>query len=189
MRTAWLVRHAPTADNAAGVVMGSRDPAALPAALETARAIGADPPWGGPPDLIVSSPAKRALATARALGAGVEPVADPRLLERNFGEWEGRKKAELREKFPQGLTPDGAIDLRFLPPEGEPLPQLMKRVADALRDVVAAEPHDGTAVVVSHTGTLRAALVLLGIEDLDVAAAHTIGHLEPLKADLGPSRR
>src|SRR5690606_21892304 len=53
--------------------------------------------------VVVSSPLQRAAETARIIGARlgvVEPVTDPRLIERDYGVAEGLPVAEAHERWP-----------------------------------------------------------------------------------------
>lgn len=56
-----------------------------------------------PFDAIYSSPLKRALETTRRVNAhhSKEVIADPRLMEADFGQWEGKTKAEIMQLYPE----------------------------------------------------------------------------------------
>jgi alpha-ribazole phosphatase len=174
MATLWLVRHAATADNLGGTVMGRRDPEPLPEGLEAAAALRLRP------TAVVTSPARRALRTAEALApAGVHVRIDERWRERDLGAWEGQRKSELPAA---ALTATGAIRLEASPPGGEPFDAFEARVRAALDDVP-----DG-AVVVAHNGSLRLARYVLGTP-LAEASAAAFAHVEPLRvsrASAGP---
>src|ERR1051326_2225724 len=85
-----LIRHMPTAWNAAGRLQGGED---VPVDSATA------PKWQIPPELAHfrwwTSPLRRARDTARLLGIP-EPVIEPRLSEMHWGKWEGKTLTELR---------------------------------------------------------------------------------------------
>jgi broad specificity phosphatase PhoE len=170
----WLVRHAPTRDNEAGVLMGSRDPGATAAGLAAAAGLLRDVAFAS----AFSSDARRAQDTARAIAPGVPLHVDGRLRERSFGAWEGRPRAALQAAQPDAFTAAGAVRLDADPPGGESLSALLARVHAALTDVLAA---GGPALLVAHNGSLRAALVLLGVHDLAAAASLSLAHLEPLR--------
>lgn len=115
------------------------------------------------PDItrILSSPLSRCLRLARAIGAARDlPVTpDPRLIEMDFGTWEGR---------PWSAIPRPEIDawrddfLAARPHGGESVQALAARVADAL-----AEAATGTVpvLIVTHAGVIKAALAAQGIPD------------------------
>ena len=93
-----LIRHAPTAWNAEGRVLGQADP---PLSAEGAGRVAR---WRLPADLRAlaaegalgwaTSPLRRAVETARALGA-VDPVVEPRLAEQDWGDWTGQARATV----------------------------------------------------------------------------------------------
>jgi probable phosphoglycerate mutase len=180
-RVLWLVRHAPTRDNVDGVIMGQRDPEAILAGLD-----GADRLLEGIAfEQIVSSDARRAQATARAIAAGRPLRLDERLRERSFGDWEGRPKTELRAAHPEVLTTTGAVRLDAEIPGLEPVAAMFARVHAALADLAGIA---GPVLVVGHNGSLRAAMVLLGVSDLETAASTSLAHLRPVQADLARLR-
>ncbi len=177
----WLVRHAPTRDNLDGVVMGQRDVAPTSYGLTAAEGLAGGETFAH----AVSSDARRALETARAIAPGAELRLDERLRERCFGEWEGRDKRELRAAHPGAFTAGGAIRLDADAPGSEPLHALLARVHGALSDLAAS---DGPVLVVAHNGSLRAALVLLGKTDLAAATTMSVDYLSPVVADLARLR-
>jgi probable phosphoglycerate mutase len=106
-------------------------------------------------DAVYSSELTRAWLTAAPFAArlGLEIVADTRLRERSFGVFEGLTLDEIAARHPEGFrrwrerNPAWAID------GGESGQQLVDRVLDALRDIVAR--HRGqTVAVVTHGGVL-----------------------------------
>src|SRR4051794_24771780 len=115
MARLWLMRHAPTADNAAGVVMGAADPEALPDGLAEAAEVGRTLA-GLTFTRVISSPQLRAVATARALFPDADLAVDGRLRERDLGDWQGLAKEAIPA---QALTPTRSIDLRAVVPGGE----------------------------------------------------------------------
>jgi len=115
-------------------------------------------------DLVLSSPLRRALETAKpsAEGSGLEPKTDERLRELDFGDWEGKTLAEIRETNPEmvRLFEDSA-EHGF--PSGEPLQEGARRVTEVFADL--RRSHAGlTVLVVAHNTLLRLGLCrLLGI--------------------------
>lgn len=177
----WLVRHAPTRDNLDGVIMGQRDPEAIIDALDLAAGMRAGVSFKH----VVSSDSRRAQATARALAPDAPLRLDARLRERSLGPWEGRTKAELLAAHPGSLADAGAVRLDAEVPGCEPLAALLARVHGALADLRDLR---GPVLVVGHNGSLRAALVLLGVADLASVAATSLQHLHPIEADLARLR-
>jgi alpha-ribazole phosphatase len=74
---------------------------------------------------------------------------DDRLWEQDFGTWEDRPYADLPDLGP--LSPEELAGHR--PPEGESFADLCARAGPALAGC-------GSATVVAHAGTVRAALAL-----------------------------
>ena len=116
-------------------------------------------------DLVLSSPLKRALLTARpaAEALGLEPEADERLRELDFGEWEGKTLAEIRDQDPESVERfEESAEHGF--PGGEPLREGADRVLAVFADLRGS--HAGrTVLVVAHNTLLRLALCrMLGIE-------------------------
>ncbi len=103
------------------------------------------------PQVIHTSPLQRCRLPAEALGRLLDiPVrTDPRLIELNFGDWDGSDWDALPR---QALDRWAADPSGFAPPGGESGQALIERVAQACRDLL----HDGAAAaVVSHGGPLR----------------------------------
>lgn len=117
------------------------------------------------PDLILCSPLKRARVTAHpaAEACGMEPAIDERLRELDFGEWEGKTFAEIREETPDlaELFQESA-EQGF--PDGEPLSEGAERILGVFADL--GRSHGGkTVLIVAHNTLLRLALCrMLGIE-------------------------
>ncbi len=175
------MRHAPTRDNFTGLVMGQRDVAPTSYGLSAAAGLAGDVTFTH----AVSSDARRAQETARAIAPGAPLRLDERLRERCFGEWEGRDKRELRAVHPAAFTSAGAIRLDSDPPGAEGLAALLDRVHAALSELASAE---GPVLVVAHNGSLRAALLLLGEADLAAATTMSLDYLSPVVADLATLR-
>jgi alpha-ribazole phosphatase len=156
-----LLRHPRVV--AEGLVYGRTDPPLGPsAAQEIAAACARARALRLTPDVVRCSPSPRALALAEALAAalGVAHAPDPRLLELDFGAWEGLRWDALdrAESDPWAEDP-----WHLAPPGGESFGDLTARVADVL-----AEAPEG-AVLVTHAGVVRAARMLR--EGIDFAAA------------------
>ncbi|MFC5000255.1 bifunctional RNase H/acid phosphatase [Dactylosporangium cerinum] len=113
------------------------------------------------PDLAVavSSPLRRCLDTAAALGTvfgDVETVVEPDLVECDFGEWDGMTFAEVRAAYPNELDRWLASPL-VAPPGGESLQQVTIRVRRALRRL--QQQYAGRQIaVVSHVTPIKSLL-------------------------------
>ena len=131
------------------------------------------------PDRIWSSPSARCLSVAEALGSrlGVRAVPEARLLELDFGAWEGL----AWERVPRDALDSWAADpLGFRPPGGESGAELVGRVSDFARMLAdQARP----CAVVSHGGPLRLLPALLRGDPVDLLAnPPALGALQVLRA-------
>jgi probable phosphoglycerate mutase len=141
---------------------------------EQAEAVGAalrDRPFA----LVLTSPLGRALETCRLAGFGDRAVKRDDLMEWDYGVYEGRTTAEVREERPGWtLWRDGV-------PEGETVEQVGERVDRMLDDL---RPLDGDALLFAHGHVLRVlAARWLGLDPgagrlfaLDPATMSTLGY-------------
>ena len=113
-----------------------------------------DPAWFG--FECVTSPLKRAVETASALGLTVDRM-DQRLVEMDWGEFEGAVLSELRDRHGAGFAANEARGLDFRPSRGESPREVMTRIAD-LFVCWGRDPRD--RIVVTHKGVRRAMLAL-----------------------------
>jgi broad specificity phosphatase PhoE len=167
-----LLRHGPTAWNAAGRVQGHTDIALSDEGLAKMAALRL--PFA--PTHIYASPMLRARQTAQALDLQ-NPVLDARLMEQNWGAWEGLTRQEILDRhgadaFVKAGSEQGEA---FHPGGGESTGELHARVASFLAD---AARQDGNAVAVAHLGVLRAAYTLATGWDMSA----------PMPADLDVSK-
>ena len=143
----YLVRHT-TVAVAAGLCYG-RTEVCLADSFEqdSAQVVAGLPDF----DRIYTSPSERCLRLAERL-EGPAPESDSRLLELDFGEWEGHRWDDLDGPELRAWGND-YVDTPC--PGGESYAQLAERAAQWQRDVPVIE---GRIAVVSHGGTLRALL-------------------------------
>jgi broad specificity phosphatase PhoE len=148
MRRLLLVRHAPTAATRAAAF--PLDEELDERALEQAAGLAAVVPSRGD---VLSSPARRCVQTATA--AGLEATPEPRIAECDFGSWAGRSLADVHTDDPDGAR-SWMTDPQAAPHGGESLAGFCARVR-AWLDEQAAQ--DGPAVVITHGGVVKAAVV------------------------------
>jgi len=149
-----LIRHAPTTWNAEGRLQGRRDTAISPegeAALAGWKAPAALAPFDW-----VASPLGRCMRTARAL-VGRPVRADARLIEMDWGEWEGRTRAELTATLGTDFAENETRGLDFTPPAGESPRMVQRRLEPFLAEIAAS---GRPTVAVTHRGVIRAAVAL-----------------------------
>ncbi len=152
--TLLLVRHGSTP--LSGLRYSGRgDPQLSEEGQAQARAVAARLARPGGPAVVVSSPLRRAYATATAIGiaAGVEVAIDHDLVETDFGRWDGLTFAEVREGWP---TEHAAwlTDSAVAPPGGESVAQVARRVRKVRDRLLAAYPGQ-TIAVVSHVTPIK----------------------------------
>src|ERR1700742_4808977 len=92
------LRHGPTQWNAEGRVQGHTDIPLSPEGLARMRGLTPPPPFHQA--RLYCSPLSRACQTAEAMGLST-PILDARLMEQNWGRWEGMRRADI-------LAQDGA---------------------------------------------------------------------------------
>ncbi|WP_300332639.1 alpha-ribazole phosphatase family protein [Accumulibacter sp.] len=139
----FLIRH-PRPLHGAGLCYGQLDLAAedpAPVARRLRPLLPADA-------VLCASPLLRCRRLAEALHA--QPQFDQRLMEINFGEWEGQAWDAVERRL---LDLWAADPLHFTPPGGESAACLQARAVGAVAEMRAAR-----SIVVSHAGVIRALL-------------------------------
>ncbi|GAB2177657.1 histidine phosphatase family protein [Dongia sp. agr-C8] len=149
------IRHAPTEWNAARRLQGRTDVALGADGIAAAKAWRPDPGWTA--HRVLASPLKRAQETARLLFPGREIALDPRLMEMDFGTWEGRSLTELRATPGAAAAERESLGLDFSAPGGETPRQVQARLQPLLSEIAAAGV---PTVIVTHKAVLRALLSL-----------------------------
>jgi len=143
-----VVRHGQSTWNADGRWQGQADPPLSELGVAQAEAAAGSVETV---DAIWASDLERARHTAAILATPhrLDVVAEPRLREREAGEWTGLTRAEIDEQYP------GALAERRRPPGFEADDVLVVRALAALRDLAAALA-GGTAIAVTHGGVILA---------------------------------
>ena len=149
------IRHAPTAWNDAGRIQGQTD---VPLSGDGRRALARRRlPERFGSYRVHSSPLARAVETAALLGLEA-PLLDRRLMEMDWGEWEGRTRASVTAADPGGVARNEARGPDFRPPGGESPREVQARIIDWARSAaVLSPPH---VVAVTHKGVVKALMGL-----------------------------
>ncbi|MER7851323.1 histidine phosphatase family protein [Streptomyces bacillaris] len=160
MPTLILVRHGRSTANTAGVLAGrtpgvlldergTEQAAALPARLAALRLAVA-----------VSSPLERCHQTLRPLleaRPGLAVHTEERISECDYGDWSGRKLAELSDEPLMSVVQQHPSAAAF--PGGESMRVMQARAVDAVRDwndrVAAEHGEDATYVMCSHGDIIK----------------------------------
>jgi alpha-ribazole phosphatase len=161
----WLVRHA-AVDGLEGTIHSSDAPADLRdrdhfQALRKALPANA---------ACYASPARRTIETAQALG--LDPVPIMEFAEQDFGDWTGRRHDDLEAGGDEGYAQFWENPALSRPPRGESFQDQVARVRKGLSKIAP-----GSAILVIHSGTIRAALCIA----LDIAPESALRFvIEPL---------
>jgi broad specificity phosphatase PhoE len=140
----WLVRHGETEWTATGQHTSRTDVQLTATGREQATSVGGVLS-GRSFRLVLSSPMSRAVDTCRLAGYGDRVETDDDLKEWDYGEFEGRTTAEIREERPGWTVWAGS-------PGGEPVGEVAARARRAIERATAA---GGDAVLFSHGHFLR----------------------------------
>ncbi|MGC5011969.1 histidine phosphatase family protein [Streptosporangium sp. DT93] len=152
----YLLRHGETPFSVERRFSGLGDPELTPngvAQAEAAAAKLAGEPYGL--QVIVSSPLRRARATAEAVAAktGLDVVVEEGLRETDFGDWEGHTFTEIQRRWPDELSA-WLADPSAAPPGGESFGVAARRV-EATRDLLIERYEGKTVLVVSHVTPIK----------------------------------
>jgi broad specificity phosphatase PhoE len=174
--TVYLARHGESDWNAANRFQGHSDRPLTARGRLQAEALAAELAEIATLAAIYSSPLRRALDTAAAVGAvtGLEPVALEGLREVDVGSWAGLSRSEVARRFPIELRRwlDGGEGWQ----DGESYEEMSSRVLSTLFSL--AEAHPGEEVlVVSHGGPIRA--IQAAAAGLDVHSYRKLHRVEP----------
>jgi broad specificity phosphatase PhoE len=140
----WLVRHGETEWTATGQHTSTTDVPLTEAGREQATFV-AGVLAGRPFATVLSSPMSRALDTCRFAGYGNVAETDDDLKEWDYGKYEGKTTAEIREARPGWTVWAGS-------PGGEPLEHVGARARRVIERATAA---GGDAALFSHGHFLR----------------------------------
>ena len=145
-----LIRHGPTAYSKTRRLQGLRD---VPLSEQgRIRVQNYDIPSELQGFTWITSPLVRASKTARMLTA--DPVdTDSRLIEMDWGSWDGRTVDDLRTELGQAMRENEDRGLDFRPAHGESPREVMHRVRPLLAEIGRSGRN---TVAVTHKGVIRA---------------------------------
>jgi broad specificity phosphatase PhoE len=149
-----FVRHGETPPNRDGLLLGRADPALTERGRSQAKDLALALAGRGVIS-VLTSPLRRARDTASPIAAecGVPVEVDERLIEIDYGEWEGQPFASLDAD----LVARWRRDPELAPPGGESLVVVAGRVA-AFCDEWLGNEVEGVIVAVSHVSPIKAAV-------------------------------
>lgn len=154
----YLFRHGQTHDNLNRIFSGWRDSKLTGEGVRQAEVLR-DKLRGKDIDLCIVSPLVRAIDTAKIALANHKDVVfeiDERVIERNYGELQGKSKEKLME-----ISPELAIKYRrsydFPPPKGESMKMVEKRAFHFCDELVERVCKNNINVAIScHGNSMRA---------------------------------
>lgn len=146
-----FARHGETEANRRRLALGRADPPLTEHGAEQASAL-ADRLESLGIDAVYTSPLLRARETAApiAAAAGVDIAVDDRLVELDYGEWDGKSFPDL----PPGELRRWRNDPTFAPPGGESLRTVTARISGFCLEVLEGP----TVVAVSHVSPIKCAV-------------------------------
>ena len=153
--TLALLRHGETIWTRDKRVQGRTD---VPLSESGYRALSAcrlPPPWAAVQQ-VLTSPLARCRQTATALGL-TKAAVEPRLVEMDWGQWEGRRLADLRAELGSQMADNEARGFDFQPAGGESPRMVLARIRPWLRQQARA---GSATVAISHRGVIRVIFAL-----------------------------
>jgi len=177
----YLIRHTKT-DTLKGLCYGQSDVALADSFLKEAHQLQQKLPCLKSDRLVFSSPLTRCVKLAERLCDNV--ITDARLLELDFGDWEGSRFDEIDVAVLKQWTDDF---VHVSPPNGESFIDLCQRTGAFWQDVIhgmnsASDP----VLIITHAGVIRALLAyILKLSPanafqfrVDVGSVHKLQHLD-----------
>ena len=158
----WLIRHAIVEPVARAVLYGRMDVDICTESQQAQSATYATLATRLPHDAAwLVTPLQRTRRTAELIqqhrGSHAPISVEPGLTEQDLGAWQGLPHADLPARLANPAHPFWPIGSAEMPPDGESMDQVLRRVGDTLERL--AQTHDGRDVVcVSHGGAIRAAV-------------------------------
>jgi probable phosphoglycerate mutase len=136
--------------------VGTLDPGLTADGLEQAQRV-ADEIAKLEPEVLISSPLKRARQTADAIGdkTGLEVLEDSDWFELSFGSWDGKAIEEVRAESPEEYQA-WLNSSSYRPGGGESYDDAAIRIDAALEKVLAQYPGK-KVVIVTHNGVIKTA--------------------------------
>jgi len=161
----YMVRHGQTAASRENRFSGSSDPPLTAVGEEMAEAFArayASVAWAA----ICTSPMLRTRQTAEPLCrlTGVAATVEPGLKEIDYGEWEGLRQDEVKQRWPEAFEYWAADVASRGTPGGETAFQVAGRAMRVVEEI-RTRHNEGNVLLVSHKATLRIiTCALLGLD-------------------------
>lgn len=107
------------------------------------------------------SPLRRCAEGAQIIGnsCNTPPQAEPLLSEINLGLWDGMKKSDIQQRYPQGFTERAHDWAGFRPPQGESFSDLQQRAWQGIEKCINHQQQN--IAIISHAGVNRCLLATI----------------------------
>jgi broad specificity phosphatase PhoE len=160
-----LIRHGETEWNNIGRYQGQADPPLNPRGRQQAAGL-AEKLAGAQPDMLYTSPLRRALETAEIVAERLHiPVyQEARLKEIHQGDWQTRLRSEIEALYPELFQRWESEPWEVTPPGGEHLRQVQVRVYAAVDEILACHPGKRIGLVAHR---IPIALLKMRYQNLD----------------------
>lgn len=164
LTTIYLIRHGECAGNREGLFRGRYDFPLNEAGREQAKWLAKEL-RNVAFDAVYSSPLSRAMKTAKVIceGRGMEPIAEQGLNNIHLGEWEGKPKTQIAERFPKEFRLWRTEPEKLKMEGAETLAEVQKRALNTLVRITKERVGGGFAIV-SHRAVIKPLIAgILGI--------------------------
>jgi 2,3-bisphosphoglycerate-dependent phosphoglycerate mutase len=148
----FVIRHAETSENSAGIIQGHLPGHLTEAGQQQAKELGQRLREHGPFDQIVSSDLQRARETAELMSKEMPPcpiVYDERLRERCYGQLDGQPLFRLKRMLVESKTDLRGLDI----PGGEDYGSFERRVVECFEELTSGAP-DRSIILITHAGVI-----------------------------------
>ncbi|WP_458072273.1 histidine phosphatase family protein [Rhodanobacter sp. BL-MT-08] len=161
----WLIRHGETEWSLSGQHTGRTDIPLTENGRRQAEAL--EPVLAKQPfDHVLCSPLTRAQDTCRLAGLGAQMELETRLLEWNYGIYEGRKTQDIRQETPGWSVWDSPM------PEGEDVAAIQQRAESLIGHLLTL---DGRIALFAHAHILRVLAGCWMVDDARLGAHLVLG--------------
>ena len=148
-----LIRHGESTLNKEGVYFGTHDPSLTETGFEQLNLLINEVPDY---DFIYSSPLRRAVESAEILNyKKLDTIYDSRLLELNFGDFEGLTYSEILKKYPNEAQKWKNEGISYKFPKGNSIPDLEKSIVSFVEEI---KDSNKNFLLVTHFGVISSIL-------------------------------
>lgn len=143
----YVIRHGETDENITGIMQGNMDTKLNEIGRNQARSL-IEIVKQKNIDLIISSPKKRAIETAKIVAPNIPLITDNRLLSRDHGEFEGMRRDQINLKDYWNIKKNIQYE------RAESVSSMFNRISSLLENILV-NYSDKTVLLVTHSGICR----------------------------------